>query len=78
MCGRYVSSTQAEMERYWELTDVEIRKSAVSALQCLADDDRTGDLPYDRRSVPGSRQMGIGSLLVEGGEATQTRVQRTI
>ena len=25
MCGRYVSSTQAEMERYWELTDVEIR-----------------------------------------------------
>jgi len=25
MCGRYISSTQAEMERYWELTDVEIR-----------------------------------------------------
>ena len=25
MCGRYVSPTQAEMERYWELTDAQIR-----------------------------------------------------
>ena len=24
MCGRYVSSTQAEMERYWELTEAQI------------------------------------------------------
>lgn len=25
MCGRYVSPTEAEMERYWELTDAQIR-----------------------------------------------------
>jgi putative SOS response-associated peptidase YedK len=25
MCGRYVSPTQAEMERYWQLTDAQIR-----------------------------------------------------
>ena len=25
MCGRYVSPTQAEMERYWELTDAQTR-----------------------------------------------------
>jgi hypothetical protein len=25
MCGRYVSPTMAEMERYWELTDAQIR-----------------------------------------------------
>lgn len=25
MCGRYVSPTQAEIERYWELTDAQIR-----------------------------------------------------
>ena len=25
MCGRYVSPTQAEMERYWELTDAQIQ-----------------------------------------------------
>ena len=25
MCGRYVSPTEAEMERYWELTDAQLR-----------------------------------------------------
>jgi hypothetical protein len=25
MCGRYVSPTQAEMERYWALTDEQTR-----------------------------------------------------
>jgi putative SOS response-associated peptidase YedK len=31
MCGRYVSPSQAEMERYWELTDSQIRNPLAQA-----------------------------------------------
>ena len=53
MCGRYVSPTQAEMERYWELTEAQIR-NPIGQLLCASP---TAIVPMLRLSDAGLEEV---------------------